>query len=264
MKMTGNTVLVTGGGSGIGRALAEEFAKRGNQVIIAGRRQAVLDEVVAANPAIRSMTLDIADAADVKRFAEEMRRDFPALNVVIQNAGVMKNEDLLEDGPAVAEETIAINLLGPIRLTAALMPQLKAQESAALVTVTSGIAFVPFAVTPAYGATKAGLHSWTQSLRFQAEGTGLEVIELAPPYTQTTLQGEHQAKDPNALSLDAYIEETMRLLEQEAERENNGEILVERVKPLRYAERNGNQAELLRARSGPRLQAVREARQKQG
>lgn len=262
MKLTGNTVLVTGGGSGIGRALAEEFAKRGNEVVISGRRQSALDEVVAANPAIKAKVLDIADGADVKRFATELVREFPKLNVVIQNAGVMKNEDLLEDGPEVAEETIATNLLGPIRLTAALMSQLKAQETAAVLTVTSGIAFVPLAVTPAYGATKAGLHSWTQSLRFQAEGTTLEVLELPPPYTQTELMGEHQAKDPNAMPLDAYIRETMELLEQEAEKQSGGEILVERVRPLRTAERDGKHEQLMRARSEPRVTAMREARKK--
>jgi len=260
MKMTGNTVLVTGGGSGIGRALAEEFAKRGNEVVISGRRQEALDEVVAATPGVTAKVLDIADAADVKRFAAELVREFPKLNVVIQNAGMMKNEDLLEDGPEVAEDTITTNLLGPIRLTAALMPQLKAQESAALLTVTSGIAFVPMAPNPSYGATKAGIHSWTQSLRFQAEGTGLEVIELVPPYTQTGLTGEHQAKDPNAMPLDEYIAETMELLEKGAERENEGEILVERVKMQRYAERNDKLAEVMRQRSGPRMQAMREAR----
>ncbi len=262
MKMTGNTVLITGGGSGIGRALAEEFAKRGNEVVIAGRRQEALDEVTAANPGMRSMVLDIGDAESIKSFAAQVGKESPRLNVVIQNAGVMKSEDLLEDGPEVAEETITTNLLGPLRLTAALMPLLKSQESAALLTVTSGIAFVPLAANPSYGATKAGIHSWTQSLRFQAEGTGLEVIELVPPYTQTGLTGAHQAKDPNAMPLDEYIAETMRLLEQGAERENDGEILVERVKLQRYAERNGTLAEVMRQRSAPRMQAMRDARRK--
>lgn len=262
MKMTGNTILITGGGSGIGRALAEAFSKRGNEVVIAGRRQELLNEVTAANPGMRSLVLDIGSADGIKVFAEQVRREFPKLNVVIQNAGLMKSEDLLEDGPEVAEETIITNLLGPLRLTAALMPLLKEQESAALLTVTSGIAFVPLAANPSYGATKAGLHSWTQSLRFQAEGTGLEVIELVPPYTQTELTGAHQSTDPNAMPLDEYIEETMRLLEEGAERKNEGEILVERVKLQRYAERNGTQAEVMRQRSGPRLQAMRDARKK--
>ena len=262
MRMTGNTVLITGGGSGIGRALAEAFAKRGNEVVIAGRRQETLDEVTAANPGIRSMVLDLGDAEAIKSFAARVGSEFPRLNVVIQNAGVMKGEDLLEDGPEVAEATITTNLLGPLRLTAALMPLLKEQESAALLTVTSGIAFVPLAANPSYGATKAGLHSWTQSLRFQAEGTGLEVIELVPPYTQTELTGAHQATDPHAMPLEEYITETMELLERGAERENEGEILVDRVKLQRYAERNGTLAEVLRQRSGPRVQAMREARRK--
>lgn len=262
MKMTGNSILITGGGSGIGRALAGEFSKRGNEVLIAGRRQEALDEVTAANPGVRSLVLDIGDAASIKEFAAQVRRDFPKLNVVIQNAGVMKGEDLLQDGPEVAEETVITNLLGPLRLTAALMPLLKEQESAALLTVTSGIAYVPLAANPSYGATKAGLHSWTQSLRFQAEGSGLEVIELVPPYTQTGLTGTHQATDPNAMPLEEYITETMRLLEEGAEKQNEGEILVERVKLQRYAERNGTQAEVMRQRSTPRLQALRAARKR--
>ncbi len=238
MRITGNTILITGGGSGIGRALAEQLHARGNRVIIAGRRKAALDDVMAANPGMRSIVLDVENAADLERFADEVKAAYPALNVLINNAGIMKTEDLKAGGGVqAAEQTIAINLLGPIRLTLALLPLLRAQANATVVNVTSGLAFVPMAMTPTYSATKAALHSWTQSLRLQLRDTGVEVLELAPPYVQTELMGPHQASDPNAMPLADFISETMQLLETAAD---SGEILVGRVRPLRFAEKNGN------------------------
>src|SRR4051812_46546947 len=117
MQMTGNTLLITGGGSGIGRGLAEAFHARGNRVIIAGRRKSLLDEVTAAHPGMASLALDIADAASIADVAEAVTRDHPALDTVIHMAGVMRNENVRTPLVATAEETIAINLLGPIRLT---------------------------------------------------------------------------------------------------------------------------------------------------
>ncbi|UQN04933.1 SDR family oxidoreductase [Deinococcus sp. QL22] len=237
MNHTGNTILITGGGSGIGRALAEASFQAGNQIIIAGRRQEVLDETVAANPNMKSALLDIADADDIRRFAARLTADFPALNVVIHNAGIMRPEQLQAAALDDAEATIATNLLGPIRLTAALLPHLLAQPTAAIMTVSSGLAFVPMALTPTYSATKAALHSYTQSLRHQLRGTAVEVFELVPPYVQTELMGTQQASDPHAMPLQEFIDETMQLLGQLP---NGGEILVERVKPLRLAEATGN------------------------
>lgn len=236
MQLKDNTILITGGGSGIGRALAEQFHALGNQVIIAGRRQGALDEVTAANPGMNSMVLDIQDAGAVRSFAEGLVADFPALNVVVHNAGIMRPETIqgaeLED----AEATVATNLLGPIRLTAALLPHLESQPKATIMTVSSGLAFLPMALTPTYNATKAAIHSYTQSLRYQLQGTSVKVIELVPPAVQTELMGPQQASNPNYMPLDAYIAETMTLLETSPEAT---EILVERVKPLRFAEVNG-------------------------
>ncbi|MDB5045143.1 MAG: DltE [Deinococcus sp.] len=237
MNQTGNTILITGGGSGIGRALAESFQRAGNQVIIAGRRQDVLDETVAANPGMNSALLDIARAEDIQRFATRLTADFPGLNVVIHNAGIMRPEQLKDAALDDAEATIATNLLGPIRLTAALLPHLLAQPSAALLTVSSGLAFVPMALTPTYSATKAAIHSYTQSLRHQLRGTSVEVFELVPPYVQTELMGAAQASDPHAMPLQEFIDETVSLLEQLP---HGGEVLVERVKALRLAEATGN------------------------
>ena len=237
MKMTGNTILITGGGTGIGRALAEKFHALGNQVIVAGRRQGPLDEVVKANPGVAALTLDIESGAAIAEFARTLTARCPALNAVINNAGIMQNEDFLNaPDTAVAEQTIAINLLGPIRLTAALLPHLRKQPEATVMTVSSGLAFTPLAFTPTYSATKAAIHSFSQSLRFQLRDTKVQVIELAPPYVQTELMGPHQATDPMAMPLKDYIDEVMALLKSSPDAK---EILVERVKPLRFAEANG-------------------------
>ena len=185
---------------------------------------------------MRSAVLDIESADDITRFSEQMRSDFPKLNVVIQNAGMMRNENLQKGETADAEATIAINLLGPIRLTAALLPLLKGQAEATIMTVTSGLAFVPLSINPTYCATKAAIHSYTQSLRYQLRETKVQVIELVPPYVQTGLMGERQQNDPSAMPLADYIRETMELLKSSPDAH---EILVERVKLLRLAEREG-------------------------
>ncbi|AEG49297.1 short-chain dehydrogenase/reductase SDR [Sphingobium chlorophenolicum L-1] len=233
MKKSGNTILITGGGSGIGAALAHEFHAAGNQVIIAGRRQAALDAIVAEHPGMAALTVDMGDAAAIAAFADRLIADFPALNVVIHNAGIMVVEERID--LAIAEATVATNLLGPIRLTHALLPHLLAQPAATLMTVTSGLAFVPLAATPTYSATKAALHSWSQSMRHQLKDTGIEVIELAPPGVQTDLMPGH-AENPEMMPLDDFIAEVMGLLGQEPALE---EICVERVKFLREAERRG-------------------------
>jgi uncharacterized oxidoreductase len=235
MQMTGNTVLVTGGGTGIGRGLAEALHRLGNKVVIAGRRREPLQAVAEANPGIQILSLDQGDPADIRRFATELTDHYPDLNVVINNAGIQRVEDLTTSGPSAAEQTVAINLLGPIRLTAALLPSLLKKPRAAIVNVTSGLAFMPSALTPTYCATKAALHSYTQSLRFQLRGTAVQVVEVVPPQVQTALQGE-RGFDPRAMPLDEYITETMTLLQTQPQA---AEILVERVKGFRFAERDG-------------------------
>jgi len=237
MNISGNTILITGGGSGIGRALAEALHAKGNQVIIAGRRERVLDEVTAANPGMASMLLDIQDKADIEAFARQAVERFPKLNAVLNNAGIMKPETIpAADNLAIAEETITTNLLGPIRLTTALLPHLLKQSSATVLTVSSGLAFVPLAVTPTYSATKAAIHSWSIGLREQLKDTSVEVIEIAPPYVQTELMGAQQAIDPAAMPLADFIAEVMTILET---RPDATEVIVERCKPLRYAEATG-------------------------
>ncbi len=234
MQTTGkNTVLITGGGSGIGRGLAEAFHKLGNTVIVAGRRREVLDEVIAANPGMQAEAVDLQDAAALAKFAGQLTAKYPALNVVIHNAGIMKLEDAVSGlDPATIASTIATNLTAPLQLTAALLPHLQAQPAATIMTVSSGLAFVPLALTPTYCATKAAIHSWSESLRFLLKDTSVRVIELAPPYVQTELMGAHQASDPNAMPLEEFLAETMELLTTQPEAR---EILVKKVYPLRFA-----------------------------
>ncbi|WP_263382749.1 SDR family oxidoreductase [Granulicella arctica] len=238
MKTTGNTILITGGGSGIGRGLAEAFHKLDNTVIIAGRRENVLRETAQANPGMEYITLDTADSKSIAKATADLKERFPKLNVLINNAGIARPENLLDassDFDAV-EQMVATNLIAPLRLTAALLPQLEAQDAAVVMTVTSGLAFAPLAMMPTYCATKAAIHSWTESLRFQLRQTKVEVLELIPPYVQTELGGDRQLTDPRAMPLDEFISEVMEILKTQPEAK---EINVERVQAMRYAAEGG-------------------------
>lgn len=235
MRITGNTILITGGTSGIGRGLAEAFHQRGNQVIIAGRRQALLNEITAAHPGMHGMQLDVSDPGAAEAFAARVRQQFPKLNVLINNAGITKREDLTVDNIdlSVARSIIQTNIVGVLQLTATLLPSLKQQPHSTIIITTSGLGFVPFAAYPTYCATKAFLHSWLQSLRFQLRGTSVEILELIPPYVQTELGGPQQTTDPHAMPLADYIAEVMQILENP--NWSGDEIIVQRAKTLRRA-----------------------------
>jgi len=237
MKNSGNTILITGGGSGIGRALAEALHAQGNQIIIAGRRKEALDATTAANPGMASLVLDIESAEGIKRFASEVTEKFPKLNVLINNAGIMRPEKLAAQQAdlADAEAMVTTNLLGPIRLTAALLPFLQQQQSSTIINVSSGLAFVPLAMTPTYSATKAAIHSYTQSLRQQLAGTSTQVIELVPPAVQTELM-PGSATNPQYMPLAEYTAEVMSILKDQPEAP---EVCVKRVNFLRLAEAEG-------------------------
>jgi uncharacterized oxidoreductase len=236
MKTTGNTILITGGGSGIGRGLAEAFHALGNHVVIAGRRRQALDATTAANPGMTSLTLDIEDPANIRSFAADVAARYPALNVLINNAGIMRVEKLQaqQEDLADAESIVATNLLGPIRLTAALLPLLGRQPWSAIMNVSSGLAFVPMARTPTYCATKAAIHSYTQSLRYQLRGSATEVLELIPPYVATHLLDG--ASNPRAMPLEKFIAEVMEILKTQPAAV---EICVENVMGLRSAAESG-------------------------
>lgn len=247
MKMTGNTILITGGTSGIGRALAEAFHDRGNRVIVTGRRQALLDDITAARPGMAGLPLDLDDPASVSRLAGEVRARFPELDVLITNAGISRAEDMAADGwdASAAQAIVETNIMGVLRVTAALLPFLKGRPGATIMATTSNLAFVPRADFPTYCASKAFLHSWLQSLRHQLRDSSVEVLELAPPYVQTELTGNQQASDPRAMPLAAYVGEVMQLLK--AQNHPGGEVLVERDRARRWAERDGRYEEVFAA-----------------
>ena len=235
MQTNGNTILITGGGSGIGRELAHKWHDLGNTVIVAGRTQASLDETAAGHANIHTMIVDVGDADDLARFAKKVVEVHPAINVLVNNAGIMRFEDITEERElGDAEATIATNLLGPIRLIDGLIEHLKAQENAAIINVTSGLAFVPMPRTATYSATKAAMHSYTVSLRAKLEGK-IEVIELAPPAVQTELT-PGQSTRAGYMPLDEFIEETMLGFTAE---ETPQEVLTQNVLFLRNAEAEG-------------------------
>jgi uncharacterized oxidoreductase len=241
MKMSGKTILITGGGSGIGQALAHRFHDAGNHVIVVGRRQAALDETVQGRERMSAYALDVDERQALATFAAEVVADHPALNVLINNAGIMRPAD--RTGPrdlADAEATVTTNLLGPIRMTDALIGHLSGQSGAAIVNVTSGLAYVPLVRTPTYSATKAAIHSYTVALREQLRGK-VEVIELIPPGVQTDLT-PGQATREGYMPLHDYIDEVMSLFAEEPE-----EVAVQRVNFLRRAEAEGRFTEALKA-----------------
>jgi uncharacterized oxidoreductase len=227
MQLSGNTIFITGGGSGIGRALAESFHKLGNQVIISGRRKGHLDATIKANPGMKSVELDIQDPANIAAVAKKLIQDYPKLNVLINNAGVMQLDNAAgQIDEAVLLSTITTNLMGPIRMTSALIDHLKKQNTAVVINVTSGLAFVPMAATAIYSSTKAALHSYTLSMRYKLKGTSVKVLELAPPWVRTDLMNSNDA--PQAMPLDEFTAEAMKILGTDAE-----EIVVDRAKMFR-------------------------------
>ncbi|MHA6720940.1 SDR family oxidoreductase [Sphingomonas sp. RS6] len=241
MKTSGNTILITGGGSGIGAALAKRFHDAGNTVIVAGRRLDALEAACEGRANMHAMTLDVESAEAVADFAGRLLGAHPGLNVLINNAGIMRFEALdTKRDLADAEATITTNLLGPIRLIDALVDHLVATPDAAIVNVTSGLAFVPLVTTPTYNATKAAIHSYTVALRSVLEGQ-VEVIELAPPAVQTELT-PGQSRRPGYQPLDEFADEVMALFGQAP---TPKEVLVERVKFLRDSEREGRFEETL-------------------
>jgi uncharacterized oxidoreductase len=238
MKLTGNTVLITGGGSGIGLTLAEALVERDNEVIIAARSLHKLQ--AAQNRGLQIINADVSDAESVRSLASTVVEKYPSTNVLVHNAAICKREDLVAGGNAqVREQIVSTNVLGPMRLTEALLPHLLEQPAAAVLIVTSGLGFVPAALYPTYSATKAALHSYSQSLRFQLRNTSVRVIEIVPPYVQTELGGPAQATDPNAMPLQEFVDEALAILKSAP---SAYEVLVKRVHPHRFAAERGQAA----------------------
>ncbi|MGQ5656110.1 SDR family oxidoreductase [Streptomyces sp. EKR5.2] len=242
MNITSRTVLVVGGTSGIGRELARRFAAAGSTVIVGGRNPEALAQLAAEG--FGTTELDVTDDGSVSRARDAVLARHPDLDTVVAMSGVMLLEDLRD--PAhfdAAQATINTNLIGTIRVVDAFTPHLIAHGTGTIVTVTSGIAFLPFPPMPTYAASKAGIHAYSEALRAQLDGTGVEVVELVPPAVATA--GQDQV-NPHALPLDAFATEVMQLLAQDP---TPNELLVERVKMHRWAERDGSYAELVAQRS---------------
>ncbi len=237
MTFTNRTILITGGNSGIGLALAEALQARGNRILITGRKPGSLQAVLDRNPAMTGYVLDVLDDAALAAFPERVVAEHPDLHTVILNAGIMEAEDYTADPVRldVAERTIATNLVAPIRLAAGLLPHLRSRPTAALITVSSGLAFVPKAANPVYSATKAAIHSWTQSLRHQLRGTPVAVHEIAPPLVATELT-PGQSQVAAALPLKDFTDEVVGIMSRDTVPD---EILVSRVGFQRRAEAEG-------------------------
>lgn len=220
MKLTGNTIFITGGGSGIGRGLAEALHRRGNQVIISGRRAERLQATIDANPGMRAVSLDITNPSDVQAVAAKLIADYPDLNVLINNAGIMYPDGA--QGPVdddLLRSTVDTNLLGPIRMTSALIEHLKTRDDAVVANVTSVLGFVPLAITAVYSSTKAALHSYTLSQRYLLRDSKVSFIEIAPPWVRTELL--NSTEEERAMPLDTFIEGAIEQLGTDA-----NEILV--------------------------------------
>ena len=229
MKLTGNTIFITGGGSGIGRGLAEALHGLGNKVIISGRRKALLEEVTKANAGMEFVELNIEDPKSIEAVAKKLTAEHPELNVLVNNAGISKLDGVqgVVDDAAVAS-IVTTNLLGPILMTSALIEHFKKQSASYVINVTSGLAFIPLAFAATYSATKAAMHSFSLSQRYLLAGTSVKVLELPPPYVQTELGGPQQAVDPRAMPLKDFIDATMKVLATDAI-----EVSVEQVARLR-------------------------------
>jgi uncharacterized oxidoreductase len=200
MKISNNTILITGGTSGIGFELAAQLLALGNTVIVTGRSQSNLDAARKKLPGIHTIQSDVSEPAAIVNLHRRVVEEFPSLNLLINNAGIMRKINLQTFGSDLQDITreVEINLNGSIRMTMQFLPHLKMQKRAAIVNVSSGLAFVPLAISPVYCATKAATHSFTQSLRIQLKNTNITVFELAPPLTETPLFKEDFSADDMA------------------------------------------------------------------
>ncbi|ANW64196.1 oxidoreductase [Mycobacterium sp. djl-10] len=243
MNISGNTIFIPGSTSGIGLALALELADRGNTVIVGGRRQALLDEIVSGHPELGAVHIDTADAASIDRAARDVLQRYPEVNVLIAMAGIMRIEDWHHPDTFVvsAEEVINTNVLGPIRLIGAFIEHLQRQPNSTVVTVSSGLAFAPLKVVPSYNASKAAIHMLTESVRLQLADTSVQFVELVPPSVATDLL-PGQRDSSFAMPLENFVDQVLDIIERQPDVH---EIQVENVKFLRYGEARGDYDEVV-------------------
>ncbi len=217
MKLQNKTILITGGTSGIGLELATHLLARGNTVIVTGREEARLDAARQTVPGLHGIKSDVSDPAAIKALHDEILARFPALDVLVNNAGIMRKLDLNQDRELTdVTREIDINLSGPVRMVQQFLPHLKSRTGALIVNVSSGLAFVPLPLSPVYCATKAAIHSFTQSLRVQLDGTGVTVVELAPPGVETPLfrdEFAQEMKGQKAMAPDVLVRHAIKGIE---------------------------------------------------
>jgi uncharacterized oxidoreductase len=244
MNISGNTIFIPGSTSGIGLALALALQAKGNTVIVGGRRAEELDRIAGEHPGLDTVVLDTTDPASIDSAARQVLDKHPGLNVLVPMAGIMRVEDWHKPESFLesAESVVTTNVLGPVRLIAAFIEHLQTRPAAAIITVSSGLAFTPLAATPSYSAAKAAIHLLSEALRLQLADTSVQVLELVPPSVRTELvPGQQDNQD--AMPLDDFIAEVMTLLETQPDAQ---EILVERVKFLRYGEARGDYDQVVR------------------
>src|SRR6266404_9876116 len=203
MKLTSNTILITGGANGIGYELTKQLTALGNKILITGRYQSKMDRAKAAFPNVHTFRSDVSDPKAIAFLYEEVTNQFPELNILINNAGIMREINVHDKAGSLEDITreIEINLSGPSRMVKQFLPHLKTQSNAAIMNVSSSVAFVPLPISPVYCATKAGLHSFTESLRVQLKHTTVKVFDLAPPTTQTELLADFNSEDLKGVSI---------------------------------------------------------------
>ncbi|XVQ90095.1 SDR family oxidoreductase [Microbispora siamensis] len=243
MDITNRTVFIAGATSGIGLELARRFAAAGSSVVVGGRRADLLGQLAAEG--FDTVPIDVTDQDSVDRARDTILRSHPGLDTIVTMSGVMIPEDLRDPAHfGAAQQTIDTNLLGTIRVVDAFTPHLLGRGAGTIITVTSGIGFLPFPVMPTYAASKSGVHAYSEALRAQLDGTGIEVSELVPPAVATT--PEQAQRNPRALDLAEFATEVMDLLQTDP---TPHEILVRGVLMHRWAERDGTYADLVAQRS---------------
>src|ERR1700691_3362288 len=249
MNISGNTIFIPGSTSGIGLALALALEASGNTVIVGGRRADLLAKIAAEHPGIDTVVIDTADGGSIQSAAKQVLNRHPDLNVLVTMAGIMRVEDWHKPEAflASAESVLTTNVLGPVRLIAAFIEHLRNRPDATIITVSSGLAFTPLAVTPSYNASKAAIHLLSESIRLQLEDTTVRVVELEPPSVRTALM-PGQEDSEFAMPLDEFIAEVMGLLKAQPDAK---EIQVERVKFLRYGEARGDYDQVVAVLKNP-------------
>jgi uncharacterized oxidoreductase len=246
MKITGRTVLITGGTAGIGLGLAQRLQAEGNTVVVAGRRTALLDQIVQDHPGLAAVELDVADPVSVRAAFDDVTTRFPDVDVLVNNAGIALFEDLRTgESLDAAIDVITTNLIGPLRMSSLFVPFFATRGGGTVVNVGSGLGFVPLPASPTYSATKAAIHSYSETQRVQLAGSGIDVVEIVPPAVRTEFGG--QQDDDRAMPLPAFLDGVMAILREEPDVE---QVVVDEAKPFRFAEAQGTYGQFLQVLAG--------------